>query len=39
MPNILVYLGNIGVALYVEEISAEFISEGNISYSKSAFGS
>ena len=26
-PNILAYLGNVGAALYVEEISVEFISE------------
>ena len=34
-PDILAFVGNISVALYVEEISAEsrVISEGNISYS------
>ena len=33
-PNILAYLGNINIALYVEELGAEssVISEKNISY-------
>ena len=35
MPNILAYLENVSVALYVEEVSTEcrIISEKNISYS------